>query len=93
MFPINEVTNIEELSRNILECLGSQIKLHEHLEICDGRWKSQYLSLGARVTLMNSVLDALPTYMMSIFPFLDGIIQWLDKVRRDFLWEGNTKTD
>ena len=38
------------------------------------RWKSHYLSLGGRVTLINSVLDALPTYMMSIFPVPNGII-------------------
>ncbi|XP_019255184.1 PREDICTED: uncharacterized protein LOC109233777 [Nicotiana attenuata] len=31
-------------------------------------WKSQYLYLGGRVTLINSVLDAMPTYMMSLFP-------------------------
>ena len=31
------------------------------------RWRSQYLSLGGRLTLINSVLDALPTYMLSIF--------------------------
>ncbi|KAG5615290.1 hypothetical protein H5410_015114 [Solanum commersonii] len=60
------------------------------MEECEkklSRWKSQYLSLGVRVTLINSVLDALPTYLRSIFPVLDGIIQWLDKIRRDFLWK------
>ncbi|KAF3673563.1 Transcription initiation factor TFIID subunit 6 [Capsicum annuum] len=31
-------------------------------------WKSQYLSLGGRVTLINSLLDSLPTYVMSLFP-------------------------
>lgn len=42
------------------------------------RWKAQYLSLVGRVTLINSVLDARPTYMMSIFPIPDGIRQRLD---------------
>jgi len=36
------------------------------------RWKSQYLSLGARLTLINFVLDALLTYMMSLFPVPQG---------------------
>ena len=31
------------------------------------RWRSQYLSLGGSLTLINSVPDALPTYMLSIF--------------------------
>uniref|UniRef100_A0A0V0HJL6 Putative ovule protein n=1 Tax=Solanum chacoense TaxID=4108 RepID=A0A0V0HJL6_SOLCH len=53
------------------------------------RWKSQYTSLGDRVTFINSVLDALLTYMMSIFPIPDGVIESLDKIRRDFLWKGS----
>ena len=57
------------------------------------RWKSQYISFGGRVTLINSVLDALPTYMMSIFPIPNGVIQRLDKIRRDFLWKGTQEND
>ncbi|XP_055814707.1 uncharacterized protein LOC129884435 [Solanum dulcamara] len=53
------------------------------------RWKSQYLSLGGRLTLMNSLLDALPTYMMSLFPIPPGIINRLDSITRKFLWQGN----
>ena len=41
------------------------------------RWKSQYISLGGRVNLIISVLDALTTYMMSIFPIPKGVIQRL----------------
>jgi len=52
-------------------------------------WKSQYLSSGGRVTLINSVLDAMPTYMMSLFPMPGKIIQRLDTIRRNFLWQGN----
>lgn len=37
-------------------------------------WRSQYLSLGGRVTLINSVVDAMPTYMMSLFPIPGKII-------------------
>lgn len=36
------------------------------------RWKSQYLSLGGRPTLTNAVLDALPTYMLFLFPIPSG---------------------
>lgn len=41
------------------------------MERCEKRlakWKGQYLSFGGRVILVNSVLDALPTYVMSFFP-------------------------
>ena len=55
-------------------------------------WKSQYLSLGGRLTLINSVLDTMPTYMMSLFPIHDGVIDRLDTLRRYFLWEGNSET-
>ncbi|WMV42466.1 hypothetical protein MTR67_035851 [Solanum verrucosum] len=56
------------------------------VEKCEKRlvnWKSQYLSLGGRLSLINSVLDSMPTYMMSLFPIPDG---------RNFLWEGNSET-
>jgi len=56
-------------------------------------WKSQYLSFGGRLTLINSVLDSMPTYMMSIFPIPDRVIDRLDAIiRRNFLWEGNSDT-
>jgi len=41
------------------------------------------------VTLINSVLNALPTYMMSLFPIPTGVINRLDSIRRNFLWNGN----
>ena len=36
-------------------------------------WKSQYLSRGGRLTIVNSVLDAIPDYMMSVFPTPDKV--------------------
>lgn len=51
-------------------------------------WKIQYLSLGGRLTLVNSVLSALPTYWMSIFKLPCWVIKALDRIRRDFLWSG-----
>ncbi|WMV10595.1 hypothetical protein MTR67_003980 [Solanum verrucosum] len=108
LFPINEVTNIEELSRILrgevgalpTSYLGMPLGAKSNsmniwssvMEKCEkklSRWKSHYLSLGGRVTLINSVLDALPTYMMSIFLVPDGIIQRLDKskaLRLKWLW-------
>ncbi|WMV13686.1 hypothetical protein MTR67_007071 [Solanum verrucosum] len=52
-------------------------------------WRSQYLSLDDGVSLINNVLDAMPTYMMSLFPIHGKIIKKLDAIRRNFLWQGN----
>ncbi|CAN4123333.1 unnamed protein product [Withania somnifera] len=51
----------------------------------------QYLFLG-RVTLINSVLDSIPTYCMSLFPMPSSILKQIDRLRRRFLWEGNSLT-
>uniref|UniRef100_A0A0V0HSZ9 Putative ovule protein n=1 Tax=Solanum chacoense TaxID=4108 RepID=A0A0V0HSZ9_SOLCH len=71
---------------------------HKSIQIWDGivekterrlaRWKAQYLSMGGRHTLINSVLDSLPTYVMSLFPLPPKVLKKLDKLRRDFLWHG-----
>ncbi|CAN4089863.1 unnamed protein product [Withania somnifera] len=45
------------------------------------RWKSQYLSLGGRLTLIRSVMDA-----------LQNLYAVINKLRRTFLWQGNKET-
>ena len=52
-------------------------------------WKSQYLFFGGRVTLINSVLDSLPTYVMSLFLIPGKEVKAIDSLRRNFLWRGN----
>ncbi|XP_059294768.1 uncharacterized protein LOC132047801 [Lycium ferocissimum] len=52
-------------------------------------WKRQYLSLGGRITMVNSVISALPTYTMSPFPAPSSVLKRMDKLRKDFLWKGN----
>jgi len=64
------------------------------IERCEKRlaiWKGQYLSLGGRVILVNSVLDALPTYVMSLFPLPSKVRKRIDKIRRNFIWQGNNE--
>ncbi|WMV28378.1 hypothetical protein MTR67_021763 [Solanum verrucosum] len=53
------------------------------------RWKSQYLSRGGRLVLINSVLDALPTYLMPVFPLPAKVEERIDALRRNFWWHGN----
>ncbi|KAJ0533359.1 putative RNA-directed DNA polymerase [Helianthus annuus] len=49
-------------------------------------WKARTLSFGGRLTLVCSVLNALPTYYFSLFKAPMGVIKKLEKIRREFLW-------
>ena len=51
-------------------------------------WKRMYLSKGGRLTLIKSTLSNLPTYYLSLFPILVGVAHRIEKIQRDFLWEG-----
>ncbi|GKV34650.1 hypothetical protein SLEP1_g43008 [Rubroshorea leprosula] len=51
-------------------------------------WKNRFISLGGRITLLNSVLSSLLVFMMSVHLLLKGLILILDKIRRNFLWGG-----
>lgn len=73
--PLGAKSKSKEIWNNVIEKCEKKLS----------RWKSQYLSMGGRPTFINSVLDALPTYMMSLFPIPAGVIQRLDKLRRTFL--------
>uniref|UniRef100_A0A0V0HH42 Putative ovule protein n=1 Tax=Solanum chacoense TaxID=4108 RepID=A0A0V0HH42_SOLCH len=64
-------------------------EVQERYERKLSRLKNQYLSLGGRITLIKSVMDALPTYMMSLFPIPRSIEKKINKSRRVFLWQGN----
>ncbi|GKU90798.1 hypothetical protein SLEP1_g4749 [Rubroshorea leprosula] len=52
-------------------------------------WKGRYLSLGGRITLINSVLSSLPVFWMAMYVIPKGTIFLLDKIRRKFLWGGS----
>ncbi|KAG5587194.1 hypothetical protein H5410_047628 [Solanum commersonii] len=89
---------LEHCVHRILGCLWELKLSHEIwnnvVEKCEmklARWKSQYLSRSGRLTLINSVLDSLPTYMMSVFPIPKRVINRLDKIRRKSLWQGNNE--
>ncbi|KAG5600121.1 hypothetical protein H5410_031491 [Solanum commersonii] len=88
------VVNLSGSAANSLVGMPSGNK-HRDLEIWDGvvektqkklaMWKSQYLSLGGRLILINVVLDSLPTYVIALFLIPSEVVQKLDKLRRDFL--------
>ncbi|XP_073035927.1 uncharacterized protein [Primulina eburnea] len=51
-------------------------------------WKKSFLSRGGRLTLIKSVLSAMPTYFMSLFKMPSRVAKYLEKLMRDFLWDG-----
>lgn len=94
------MTNIEDLALTLAVYLGMPLWARSRsksiwsgvLERCERKltnWKGQYLSRGGRLTLISSVLNALPTYMVSIFPAPAWVIQRLDTISRTFFWQGN----
>jgi hypothetical protein len=55
-------------------------------------WKGKLISKGGRAQLVDSVLSALPVYAMACFKLPKWVIKRLEKIMRDFLWEGRTST-
>ncbi|GKV08962.1 hypothetical protein SLEP1_g20531 [Rubroshorea leprosula] len=51
-------------------------------------WKGHHLSFGGRITLINSVLSSLPVFLMSFYLLPKGVIHFIDKIRKSFLWGG-----
>ena len=53
-------------------------------------WKSQYISKGGRLTLIQSTLSCLPIYCLSLFRMPVSICSRLEKIQREFLWSGGS---
>lgn len=51
-------------------------------------WKRMYLSKTSKVTLIKSSLLSLPTYFLSLLPLLGKVPKRMEKLQRDFLWNG-----
>lgn len=49
-------------------------------------WRGRNLSIGGKVTLINSVLSSLPLYLFSFFKAPKVVIKELTQIQRDFLW-------
>lgn len=65
----------------------------EYNKIKLARWQSQYMSKGERPTLINFVLDPLPTCMMSVFPIPHRAINRLEKIRKKVFVQGNNERE
>jgi mannosylglycoprotein endo-beta-mannosidase len=51
-------------------------------------WKGKFLTKAGRLKLVNSVLTSIPTYFLTVFNLKKWAFKNLDKIRRNFLWEG-----
>ena len=47
-----------------------------------------YLSKGGKVTLIKSSLSSLPTYFLSLLPLPGKVAKRMEKLQKDFLWNG-----
>jgi hypothetical protein len=59
-------------------------KLQERVKI----WMYISINLARRLILTKMVLQAIPTYMVSVFPTPKGILQKIRTIQRDILWKG-----
>ncbi|KAK9053404.1 hypothetical protein SSX86_030038 [Deinandra increscens subsp. villosa] len=52
-------------------------------------WKIKSLSMGGRLVLIKSVLNALPTYYFSLYRAPKKVLEVLEKIRCNFFWGGS----
>ena len=52
-------------------------------------WKTKYLSISGRLTLLNSVLSTVPNYYLTVLHLPIRVEREIDKMRRRFLWTSN----
>ena len=72
-------------------CLGIPKKslwdsVVERVENKLSSWKCKYLSMGAHITLIKSVLSSIPIYSLSCFKCPMSVVRRIEKIQRDFLW-------
>ncbi|KAM7480816.1 hypothetical protein LguiB_005399 [Lonicera macranthoides] len=51
-------------------------------------WLKGCLSKGGRLTLIQSVLESIPIYYLSLFKMPISVCNTIEKMMRDFFWEG-----
>ena len=51
-------------------------------------WKGSAMSLGGRLTLINSCLSNLPIYTMSMYWLPVSTLDKIDTIRKRFFWQG-----
>ncbi|KAL4575164.1 hypothetical protein LXL04_022006 [Taraxacum kok-saghyz] len=60
--------------------------IEEKFEKRMSKWKLKLLSIGGRLTIINSVLGNMGNYWLSLFPIPIQVAKNLEALRRDFFW-------
>ncbi|GJQ98507.1 hypothetical protein Tco_0009646 [Tanacetum coccineum] len=68
----------------LVETNSSDNKVETKISSRLSRWKLKTLSIGGRLTLLKSVLSAIPLYHMSLFNVHTGTLHSLESIRQDF---------
>jgi hypothetical protein len=51
-------------------------------------WGNRYVSLGGRIVLLNSVLNAIPIFYLSFLKLPAVVLKEIIRIQREFLWGG-----
>jgi hypothetical protein len=51
-----------------------------------GSWSNKFVSLGGRIVLLNSVLNAIPIFYLSFLKLPVQVWKTIKRIQRDFLW-------
>jgi hypothetical protein len=51
-------------------------------------WGNRYVSLGGRIVLLNSVLNAIPIFYLSFLKVPAAVLKEIIRIQREFLWGG-----
>lgn len=55
-------------------------------------WRSKWLSSAGRIVKTKAILSALPIFWMGVFWIPRNILDKLEQIMRNFLWQGNFET-
>nr|GEW26377.1 RNA-directed DNA polymerase, eukaryota [Tanacetum cinerariifolium] len=50
------------------------------------KWKAKTLSVGGKLTLIKSVLGAIPTYFMSLYKVPEAVLKHIERLRNSFFF-------
>jgi hypothetical protein len=51
-------------------------------------WRNKHISLGGRIVLINSVLNAIPIFYLSFLRMPASVVKKVVRLQREFLWGG-----